>query len=258
MITIKSPSEIKIMEKAGRILGEVLETVINSVKEGVTELELDAFAEKLIREKGGEPGFKKVPGYKHTICISVNNVVVHGIPTNRILQRGDIVGIDCGVYLDGYHTDMAETVLIPAGDKQDNVKKEFLAAGKKALFNAISQVKSGNRVGHLSEQMQKVEEKGYKVTRSLVGHGVGRDLHEDPEIPGYLAGSIQKTPLLKENMTIAVEIIYNMGSEELLYSGEDDWTIVTKDGSLSGLFERSMVVTDNGPKLLTRFSTDRV
>lgn len=258
MITIKTPSQIQTMQKAGQILGEVLEAVINSVREGVTELELDSMAEKLIFEKGGEPGFKKVPGYNHTICISVNDIVVHGIPTSRVLKKGDIVGIDCGVYLDGYHTDMAETVLIPSGEKEDQEKSAFLKAGKDALFAAISQVRAGNRVGHISEQMQKVEEKGYQVTKSLVGHGIGRELHEDPEIPGYLSGSIQKTPILKENMTIAVEIIYNMGSSDLVYSGNDDWTILTKDGSLSGLFERSMIVADKGPILLTKFSTDRV
>jgi len=258
MIKIKTPQEIKIMQKAGSILGETLEIVMNSIKEGMTELELDALAEKLIQERGGESGFKKVPGYHHTICISVNDVVVHGIPTNRVLKKGDIVGVDCGVFLEGYHTDMAETILIPARNSEDEAKKVFLDAGKKALFSAISKVKSGNRVGHLSEQMQKVEELGYSVTRSLVGHGVGRELHEDPEIPGFVSGPIQKTPLLKKNMAIAVEIIYNMGSADLAYSGQDDWTIVTKDGSLSGLFERSMVVTDSGPMLLTKFSTDRI
>lgn len=258
MINIKSPQEILIMKRAGKILGEVLETVMNSIQEGMTELEIDALAEKLIREKGGEPGFKKVPGYHHTICISINDVVVHGIPTKRKVKKGDIVGVDCGVYLEGYHTDMAETILLPTGDESDMTKEQFLKAGKDALFNAIFQVKAGNRVGDVSLQMQNVEKKGYSIVKSLVGHGVGKDLHEDPEIPGFLAKPIRKTPLFKENMTVAVEIIYNMGSEDIVYSGEDDWTIVTKDRNLSGLFERSMVVTKNSPELLTRFSTDPV
>ena len=258
MIHIKSPQEILTMKKAGKILGEVLETVMNSIEEGMTELEIDSLAERLIREKGGESGFKKVPGYHHTICISVNDVVVHGIPTARKVNKGDIIGVDCGVYLDGFHTDMAETILLPLGNKSDEEKKKFLKAGKDALFNAIFQVKAGNRVGDVSIQMQNVEKMGYSIVKSLVGHGVGRDLHEDPEIPGFLAKPIRKTPLFKENMTVAVEIIYNMGSEEIVYSGEDDWTIVTKDKNLSGLFERSMIVTKNGPELLTRFSTDPV
>lgn len=258
MIHIKSPQEILTMKKAGKILGEVLETVMNSIEEGMTELEIDSLAERLIREKGGESGFKKVPGYHHTICISVNDVVVHGIPTERKVNKGDIIGVDCGVYLDGFHTDMAETILLPLGNKSDEEKKKFLKAGKDALFNAIFQVKAGNRVGDVSIQMQNVEKMGYSIVKSLVGHGVGRDLHEDPEIPGFLAKPIRKTPLFKENMTVAVEIIYNMGSEEIVYSGEDDWTIVTKDKNLSGLFERSMIVTKNGPELLTRFSTDPV
>ncbi len=258
MIHIKSPQEILTMKNAGKILGEVLETVMNSIEEGMTELEIDSLAERLIREKGGESGFKKVPGYHHTICISVNDVVVHGIPTERKVNKGDIIGVDCGVYLDGFHTDMAETILLPLGNKSDEEKKKFLKAGKDALFNAIFQVKAGNRVGDVSIQMQNVEKMGYSIVKSLVGHGVGRDLHEDPEIPGFLAKPIRKTPLFKENMTVAVEIIYNMGSEEIVYSGEDDWTIVTKDKNLSGLFERSMIVTKNGPELLTRFSTDPV
>ena len=258
MIHIKSPQEILTMKKAGKILGEVLETVMNSIEEGMTELEIDSLAERLIREKGGESGFKKVPGYHHTICISVNDVVVHGIPTARKVNKGDIIGVDCGVYLDGFHTDMAETILLPLGNKSDEEKKKFLKAGKDALFNAIFQVKAGNRVGDVSIQMQNVEKMGYSIVKSLVGHGVGRDLHEDPEIPGFLAKPIRKTPLFKENMTVAVEIIYNMGSEEIVYSGEDDWTIVTKDKNLSGLFERSMIITKNGPELLTRFSTDPV
>lgn len=256
MIHIKTPQEIDTMRSAGKILGVVLEKVMASIEPGMQELEVDKLAEELIRKNGGEPGFKKVPGYHHTICISINNVVVHGIPTKKVIQKGDVVGVDCGVYLNGYHTDMAETILLPSGDNTDRDKLKFLEAGKNALFEAIKRVKSGGRVGELSREMQRVEEKGYSVVKSLVGHGVGRELHEDPEIPGYLSVSLEKTPLLKENMTIAVEIIYNLGVDEIVYSGEDDWTIVTRDGGISGLFERSMLVTKSGYELLTRFSTD--
>lgn len=250
--------KIETMRKAGRVLSDVLETVMNAIEPGITEIELDSLAEKLILEKGGQPGFKKVPGYHHAICISTNDVVVHGIPGKRVLRIGDVVGIDCGVYLDGYHTDMAETKRItPPNHKSDEIDK-FLSVGKEALFAAISKAKTGNRVGQLSSEMQKVEEHGYSVVRSLVGHGVGRSLHEDPEIPGYLAGKIEKTPVLKNGQTIAVEIIYNMGKKDVVYSGEDDWTIVTGDGSISGLFERTVMVTEEGPEFLTKLTTDKV
>lgn len=248
--------KIVTMQEAGKILGEVLEKVMNSIKPGITEIDLDRLAEKLIVERGGEPGFKKVPGYKHTICVSTNDVVVHGIPTEKVLKEGDVVGVDCGVFLNGYHTDMAETVRV-GGPKNDDIDK-FLAAGKKALFEAIRQAKSGNRVGHISAQMQKVEPQGYSIVRNLVGHGVGRQLHEEPEIPGYLARPIEKTPILKSGQTIAIEIIYNMGKKNVSYTKDDDWTIVTQDGSISGLFERTVLVTDSGPQLITSFSTDKL
>lgn len=249
-------SKIEIMRQAGKILGEVLETVMNSIVPGVTEIELDRLAEKLIIEKGGEPGFKKVPGYKHTICVSTNNVVVHGIPTNRVLKEGDVVGVDCGVFLKGYHTDMAETIRV--GNTKNDAIDSFLAIGKHALFRAIGKAKTGNLVGHISREMQKVEEKGYSIVRSLVGHGVGKQLHEEPEIPGYLNKSIDKTPILKNGQTIAIEIIYNMGKRDVVYTEDDDWTIVTKDRSISGLFERTVLVTDKGPQLITAFSTDKL
>ena len=158
-------TKIASMSHAGKILGEVLSELTKFVKPGITELDIDKLAEKLILEKGGEPGFKKVPGYKHTICISVNDVVVHGIPTGREIKPGDIVGIDCGVYYKGYHTDMAETVRVQnselriKNDKKDAIDK-FLAAGKKACFDGIRQAKAGNRVGHISEAMQKAIEGG--------------------------------------------------------------------------------------------------
>ncbi len=255
MIYIKKPEEIEIMLQAGKILGEVLEEVVKFVKPGVTELELDTLAEKLILKRGGTPGFKLVPGYNHTICVSTNEVVVHGIPGNRVLKDGDIIGIDCGVYLNGFHTDMAESVRV-GGARGDKIDK-FLETGKQAMFEAISKAKAGNRVGDISKAMQaRIEGAGLSIVRNLVGHGVGKELHEDPEIPGHLEGKIENTPKLVENMTIAIEAIYNMGKKGVVYGGGDDWTIVTKDKSLSGLFERSVLVTKSGPQLITRFSSD--
>lgn len=266
---IKSVEEIEIMGEAGRMLGIVLEDTLKQVKAGITEIELDTFADKRILELGGYPGFKKVPGYKHAICVATNDVVVHGIPKARVLQAGDIIAIDAGVYLNGFHSDMAETVIVqgkamPAGRQGESVKgKEiyrFLDAGKSAMYAGIKQAKPGNRVGDISKAIQDIVEKqnGFSVVRSLVGHGVGRDIHEDPQIPGYLQGKIEKTPELVPGMTIAVEVIYNMGHKEVEYEGSDDWTIVSKDGSLSGVFERTIVITENGPRLLTRFPGEEI
>ncbi len=256
-IPIKTPQEIEIMVRGGKILSETMWEVLKHAKPGVSELELDALAEKLIRKQGGEPGFKKVEGYKHTICISTNQVVVHGIPTPYRLQEGDIVGIDCGVFLDGFHTDMSESIQVKREGSTVNSEEsrkidQFLATGKKALEEAIQQVKPGNRIGHISQTIQKiVEGGGYSVVRELIGHGVGKELHEDPPVPGYFSGKLEKTPLLREGMVIAVEIIYNMGKKAVVFSGTDDWTIETKDGSLSGLFERTIAITAGGHKILT-------
>lgn len=251
MIHIKSEKEIEAMKEGGRILADSLWEVINSVKEGVSERELDQLAEKLIREKGGEPGFMKVPGYKHTVCISTNDVVVHGIPTDYKLKNGDVIGVDCGVYFKGFHTDMSETVRV-GGAKNDAIDK-FLEKGKKALFAGIKEARVGNRVGHISKAIQDIVEKEgrYSVVRTLIGHGVGRELHEEPEVPGFVNRKIEKTPLLKAGMTIAVEVIYNLGKPDVVLTNSDGWTISTKDGKVSGVFERSLVVTDNGPVLLT-------
>ena len=248
----KTKKKIEIMKKAGVMLGEVLDQVLRAAGPGVTEIELDRLAERLILEKGGESGFKKVDGYQHTICVSTNDVVVHGIPKERVLQDGDILGIDCGVYLEGFHTDMAETIIVGKGT--DESVKNFLRVGKKAMYDGILQAKAGHRVGHISRAMQDtMEGGGYSVVRSLVGHGVGKELHEEPEIPGYLEKEIRKTPVLEEGMTIAVEAIYNMGKPGVKYDGSDDWTIVSEDGSLAGLFERTILVTPNGPELITHF-----
>lgn len=252
MIHIKTPDEIKVMKKAGAILADVLQRVCDAAVPGVTELELDALAEKLIRNAGGEPGFQKVPGFKHTICVATNDVVVHGIPSNRVLKEGDIIGIDCGVFMDGFHTDMANTVYVGDQTKEDPEIKKFLKAGEDAMWAGIAQVKPGNRIGHVSQAVQEIiEDNGYSVVRELIGHGVGRDLHEEPEVPGYLARRMDKTPELQEGMVIAVEVIYTMGSRDIIYANNDGWTIATRDRKLAGLSERTVVVTKQGHGIIT-------
>ena len=253
MIDDKTRKKVEVMREAGKMLGEVLFEVLKAINPGVAEIELDRLAERLILEKGGEPGFKKVDGYEHAICVSTNDVVVHGIPKDRVLKEGDIVGVDCGVYLNGFHTDMAETVVV--GETFDPKVKRFLEIGKKAMYEGISQATLGHRVGNISKAMQEIIEGqgGYSVVKSLVGHGVGKELHEDPEIPGYIEREIRSTPTLEEGMTLAIEIIYNMGGYKVQYEGSDDWTISTSDGSPAGLFERTILVTPEGPELITFF-----
>jgi methionyl aminopeptidase len=252
MINIKTKEQIEIMQKGGEILAFTMSEIEKAIKEGVAELEIDALAEKLITEKGGKPGFKKVQGYKHTICVSTNDVVVHGIPTDYKFKLGDVVGIDCGVFYKGFHTDMSQTFVI--GKAKNKEVEDFLETGKLALEKGIEQAKIGNYVGNISKTIQDIVEfqNGYSVVRSLVGHGVGRKLHEEPEVPGYLVGKIEKTAKLKEGMVIAIEIIYNMGGSELVFANKDGWTLKTEDGSLSGLYERTVAITQNGPKVLTK------
>ena len=258
MIDIKSEKEIQIMSAGGKILAEVLLEVLDHAKPGVSELELDALAESLIKEKGAQAGFKKVKGYHYTICTSTNDVVVHGVPTDYKLKLGDIIGIDCGVYYKGYYTDMAQTLRVKSqisnlkSQKEDEVDR-FLETGRRALDKAIKVAKVGNRIGHISRTIQDIiEGQGYSVVRSLVGHGVGKRLHEEPEVPGFLVRKIEKTPKLEHGVTIAIEIIYNMGNPAVVYANNDGWTIKTKDNSLSGLFERTVAITKKGPILLTK------
>jgi methionyl aminopeptidase len=250
MIDYKTKEEIEIMKHGGHILATVLAEVMNAIKPGVTELEVDQLAEKRIRELGGEPGFMKVEGYHHTICVSTNDVVVHGIPTKYAFAEGDLVGIDCGVFYKGFHTDMSDSKIV--GEKVYPEVEKFLKNGKRALDAGIEAAQLGNRIGHISKAIQDIVEKegGYSVVRSLIGHGVGRELHEEPEVPGYVAMPLAKTPLLKEGMTIAVEVIYNMGKHAVVID-RDGWTIRTKDGKLAGLYERTIAITKEGPLMVT-------
>jgi methionyl aminopeptidase len=255
MIDYKTPEQIEIMKHGGHILATVLGEVMDAAVPGVREIELDRLAEKRIRELGGEPGFMKVKGYHHATCFSTNDVVVHGIPSPYVLKEDDVVGIDCGVYYKGFHTDMSESKRVKGkGERvKDDAVDMFLAVGKLALDESIKQAVIGNRIGHISQTIQRIVEKeaGYSVVRSLIGHGVGKELHEPPEVPGYLAKNINRTPQLIEGMTIAVEVIYNMGTPDVMLD-PDRWTIRTYDGKLSGLYERTIAITQNGPLMLTK------
>jgi methionyl aminopeptidase len=261
MIDYKTNAEINIMKKGGLILSDVLNHVLSQIRPGMSEAQIDSMAELQIKENQAEPGFQKVEGYVHSICVSTNDIVVHGIPGKYVFKNGDVIGVDCGVFLNGFHTDMSETVRLVNGvprfysgtDVQDGDETDrFLNIGKYALSQAIEVAVIGNRIGHISQTIQRIVEKdaGYSIVRSLIGHGVGRDLHEEPEVPGYLNKAIEKTVTLKEGMTIAIEIIYNMGSGKVIID-RDGWTIRTQDHSLSGLYERTIAITQDGPVILT-------
>lgn len=238
-------------------MAKIMEEVIRKAKSGVSTQELDQFTERLIRKQGGRPSFMMVPRYHWATCLCVNNCVVHGVPTKYQLKEGDILGVDMGIFYKGFHTDMARTLRVRTKSEKRKAKSDkigkFLETGGMALRKAINQAKIGSRVGHISKAIQEtVEGAGYSVVKTLVGHGVGRHLHEEPQIPGFLGGEIAQTPLLKKGMTLAVEIIYNQGTDKIFLKKEDGWTILTKDGRLSGLFEDTIAITEKGPIVLTK------
>lgn len=257
MIDIKTPEELEIMAEGGSKLGKILDQLLFQAQAGVKLLDLDTLAEKLIIEAGGKPSFKTVPGYKWSTCLCVNDMVVHGIPTSYLLKDGDVLTIDVGMLYGGFHTDAAWAKLInkqqATSGKRQEEKEKFLKVGEEALQKAIAKAQAGNHIGHISEVIQTiVEGAGYSVVRSLVGHGVGRSLHEEPQVPGFLRGKIENTPILAEGMTIAIEVIYAMGGSEVVYINDDGWTIGTKDGSLAAVFETSIAIQSGGPLMLTK------
>ena len=254
MIDYKKDNEIKIMQEGGLILTEIMNLLLDRARVGVSMIELDRLAEKEIIQRGGEPSFKKVPGYKWSICACVNEVVVHGIPDNYQIKAGDAVGIDCGVYYNGFHTDASWTVRVGSGS-QDGALDRFLASGRKALTSALKEVVPGNYIYDVSKAIQtEVESAGYSVVKSLIGHGVGRSLHEEPEIPGFTRGQREDTVMIKPGLVAAVEVIYNMGGADVVYKGNDGWTIKTKDDKISGLFEATVGVSNHGVLLLTKIN----
>ncbi|MBI3380042.1 type I methionyl aminopeptidase [Candidatus Gottesmanbacteria bacterium] len=253
MVDLKTPEEISLMRKGGEILHKILLKLLDDARVGVRLKDLDQTAENLIFSAGGKPSFQMVPGYKWTICACVNDVVVHGIPDEYILQEGDLLGIDCGIYLDGFHTDHAWSKIVTNGKQSDYKEKtNFLDTGEKAFTEAIKQAQPGNYIYDISKAIQdNIEADGYSVVRSLVGHGVGRKLHEDPEVPGFTKGKRQSSLKIIPGMVLATEVIYNLGSADVVYKGNDGWTIATKDGKISGLFEATVAITSRGGFVLT-------
>lgn len=253
MVHIKSKQDLKKMEEGGAILSSVLLHLLKQTVPGVSLRELDVLAEREILKRGAKPSFKTVKNYKWTICACVNDVVVHGIPGSYILRKGDVVGIDCGVYYKGFNTDSSWTIRLIDGTVKEPEADRFLDVGKKALQCAIKEVKIGNYIYDISKAMQgTIESAGFSTVRTLVGHGVGKKLHEEPEVPNFVSKPRLTTPKIVEGMTLAVEAIYNFGTADIRYKGTDGWTIATKDGKISGLFEATVVATSHGCVFLTK------
>lgn len=246
-IRIRNSYELKLMRQSGQITAKALKKALEAAKPGVNLLEIERLAAGEIVRLGAKLSFPTVGGYKWATCLTVNEELVHGIPRDYILQEGDLLSIDIGALYKGWHTDAAWSLIV--GDSKKSENNRFLAVGEEALWKALKQAKAGNQVGDISDEIQStVELAGYCVSETLVGHGVGKELHEDPVIPGL--GKKGTGPSLKKNMTIAIEVIYASGSADVELAS-DGWTYVTKDKSMGGLFEMSVIIDSMGPEILT-------
>ncbi len=247
MITIKTQEEIEKMRAADLIVSETLALVAGMLREGVTGLELDAVAEQYIRQQGGVPAFKGYGGFPASLCISINDAVVHGIPSSYAFQSNDMVSVDCGVVLDGYFGDAAYSFAFKEVNEETI---QLMKVTKESLYKGIDQARVGNRIGDIGYAIQEYTERqhGYGVVRDLVGHGIGQALHEPPEVPNY--GRRGRGLKLKAGMTIAVEPMINMGTRKVRQE-KDGWTIKTRDGKPSAHYEHSIAITENGPDILS-------
>ena len=248
MIVLKTGRELKVMREACRISAEALKLAGSAVEPGVTTAELDKIAEKYILSQGAVPNFKNYNGYPATACISINNEVIHGIPSKkRVIQAGDIVSIDLGAKFEGYHGDNAAT--FACGDVSAEAKR-LMDTTRESLYEGISAAVSGGRLGDIGAAVQQyVEKRGYSVVRQFVGHGIGTQLHEAPEVPNF--GTHGRGIRLMPGMTLAIEPMVNMGGFDVKVM-PDGWTVLTKDGSLSAHFEHTIVITPDGPQILTK------
>lgn len=246
MVILRTPAEIEQMRRAGSLVGQVLERLREHVAPGVSTRELDAIAENMICSRGGVPSFKGYRGYPASICASVNNEIIHGIPGDRMLVDGDIISIDCGAMLGGYHGDAAMT--FPVGPVSAEAEK-LMTVTREALNAGIAMARPKMRLGDVGNAIQRyVEANGFSVVRDFVGHGIGRHMHEDPQIPNF--GPAGMGMRLRTGMVLAIEPMVNAGVHEVVVM-DDGWTACTRDGSLSAHFEHTVAITDDGPEVLT-------
>ena len=247
MIICKSPAEIEKLRRSGRMVRELLEEIREQVRPGISTMDLERFVTGRLAQRGARAAFKGYRGYPCSLCTSVNEQVIHGIPSDRLLNDGDILSVDMGVIVDGYYGDSAIT--IPVGEIPESAQR-LLSVTEGALGQAIAKVRLGNRLGDVSAGVQQyVEPRGYSVVREFVGHGIGRELHEEPQIPNF--GPPGHGPVLKEGMVLAIEPMVNAGGPAVRVLN-DNWTAVTVDGKLSAHFEHMVAVSQNGPDVLTR------
>ncbi|MCY6483476.1 type I methionyl aminopeptidase [Clostridium aestuarii] len=246
MIIIKKSKEIEYMRHSGRVVGKTLAKLQEYVKPGITTGELDRIAEEYIRSQNAIPSFKGYYGFPASICASVNNEVVHGIPGKKVLQEGDIISIDCGAILNGYHGDAARTFAVGKISKE---AEDLIKITKKSFFKGIEKAIIGNRLSDISSEIQKyAESHGYSIVRDYVGHGIGTQMHEDPEIPNF--GVSGRGPKLVEGMVLAIEPMVNIGKYNVRVQ-QNNWTVVTEDGTLSAHYENTVAILNDGPELLT-------
>ncbi len=248
MVILKTREEIELMRESALSVSRTLGMLAKEIKPGVTSLYLDRLAEEYIRDNGGIPGFKGLYGFPNTLCMSLNSAVVHGIPTDIPMEEGDIISVDCGVLKNGYYGDHAYTFAV--GEIKPEVQR-LLDVTKESLYIGIEQFKAGNRIGDISWAIQNHAEKnGYGVVRELVGHGLGKKMHEDPEVPNY--GKRGDGPKLKDGMVIAIEPMINMGTRNIKQL-KDGWTILTADKKPSAHFEHDVALVDGKPDILSTF-----
>ena len=246
MIIIKNNKEIDLMRSAGKIVAETLLLVEEKVRPGITTAEIDRIAEEFITKHGAKPSFKGLYGFPASLCISVNEQVVHGIPGGYVLKDGDIISVDCGAHINGFHGDAARTFGV--GNISEEAEK-LINVTRESFFKGIEYAKVGNRLTDISHGIQSyVEASGFSVVRDFVGHGIGRVVHEDPEVPNY--GQPGRGPKLVEGMALAIEPMVNVGSYKVK-TLSDEWTVVTSDGSLSAHYENTIIILPDGPEILT-------
>ena len=246
MIILKSKAEIELMREAGKIVADTHELIKEAIVPGITTRELDMIAEKNIRKYNAVPSFKGYGGFPGSICASINNKVVHGIPGDEIVKEGDIISIDIGAYYKGYHGDSAKTHGVGLISEEN---RKLIEVTRESFYEGLKFAEVGNRLSDISHSIQAHTEKnGFSVVRSLVGHGIGRDLHESPNVPNY--GKPNKGPILRPGMVLAIEPMINQGSYHV-YCLSDGWTIVTGDGKNSAHYEHTIAITEDGPQILT-------